>query len=1587
MQLTLEIFRSVQAGDPFAFRGGTQEYVLRTPLGGAETATLDWDEQLLFDLAAVRLPGRDPAVVQRVGERLRRFLFGTSFALRESELQAAVERQEPVQLTLRFAAAELFALPWELLTLRESGQFIGALPGVLLRYTWPETTSAKEHPAPPREAGRLLFAWSAADGAVPAAEQLAAIERACLRGHHPFDARRDVLQHVSYARLDAALREADVDRPIAVLHLLCHGAHRDSTFGLAWNGDGDSSVTDIIDGTRLRQLLAPHAGSLRLVVLSACDGGNSGELGNQLGSLAQVLHRAGIAAVVASRFPLSASGSVHITSVIYDELLSRLSSLENAFIAVRQRLLSEASQLDWASLQLYARLEDGSDSRPFTVRPYRGLEPFLASHSRFMFGRERERQQAQDTLFALRRDGKPRFLVVAGASGTGKSSVVLGGLVPDLTMAQIGELRTSDARRAFTEFIALLDPRSQSATLRSAIAAIDQALTALPDGGPWEWTMMRPGTDPIAALELSLRNRRDPNLPFLLCVDQFEEIFTHAAANVRESFARRLWALAKEPTGVHVVITLRVDFLGHCGELVLDENGLRLDRIAYSETHRVFVAQLEPAQLHAAIRGPARLVGLELPPALVSQMVGEVEGEPGALPLLEYVLDRLWQERQGRNLSEQVYASLGGVTGALGRNADQVLAGLGEHDQRLARQLLIRLVHLSDKQGAETRRRVPLSRLREQIRDVEGRLDLVLAAFVDARLLVRSEEAGQPTIEVAHEALIRKWPRLSAWLVEDRQRLIELHELEKWAEQYANFRTLLRGTQLGYAMRILRKYPDELGVLIPRMIRDSMAAQRRQRVLVSTAIIVALAALSGLSLLARMQKQQAQAEREVAVKKERIAASRLLGMRAERVLAAEPDLGLLLAARAYSMHRELSSRSVLHAALERTRSVARFLRGPRGRVPSVGFSPDGSQLAAIGDGGELHIFDTRSGARTAHLVTTEKSPLHATMWSPDGLHLAASNGSRVYLWDATHFERPAESLSATARTLYSIAWSSSSELLAAGSEDGRILLWDAEKRRALAPIVPGQTQIISSIKFLADSDGNGRRMTRLLVGGSTGSVSLFEVATRQRLLGPLPTDRGVVSSVASSPDGKLLAAASEDRAVFLWDAETGKPHGEPLIRHENAVSCVRFSSDGKLLASFGIDRTIQLWDVRSGKPIDAPLSVHATPIYSCAYGRGDQLASGSDDLVLLWNLADHPAVRRTQQPAEVSALAIDPSRQRALIGGTDGALRLWNLDDPVPAPGPTAVAAPVINSVIWSSSGDRAISADNAGTVRILDGKTLTERQRLVSVEHGSVMAVALSPSPRDDLLAAGYADGTIALWNLATGKLNTPAVVTRQQSITALAWLPDGDALVSGGLDGTIRLWQRENLTPRCSTQSSHSAGEPPHSDAVSSLSLHPNKTLLASSGRDRRILLWQLPEKSATAQRCPTALAELPQAHPAGVTALQFRDDGTTLASGGEDGAIVLWDVETRQPIGRPMRGHLLPVMALGFGKNGRLVSADEEVVQRWDTDDSHWLPSACARANRNLTLAEWQRFLGERPYCRTCPTLAAGSDAPPNAPSCRD
>jgi hypothetical protein len=739
LELTLELARAEDAGDPFAFRFAEQTYLLRGEDGSVTESSFPWGSAVLEDLAGVQRPRPDRAAAQRLGDRLRSFL-GAGWGAHEDRIRRAEGEGRPVHITVRSAAAEIYALPWELCTLRSSGRHLGELPNCLIRYEWPGTNTTPPDIDPPPAGGRILFAWSAAGGAVPAEAHLRALLRASTEGGIPFDESASVVPHVSRASLQAAL-SAKHEEPVTILHILCHGGRLSSSteaHGLVWNGSEDGDPPDVIDAGTLRQVLAPHAGAIRLVVLCACQGGNAGALDNHLGSVAQALHRVGIPAVVASRYPLSIEGSVVFTEAFYERLLVDPSSLETAFLHARAKVAERAERIDWASLQLYARAADGPDHRPITFRPYRGLQAFQPGDERFHFGR------AEDVarIVSLFREGR-RFVSVVGASGSGKSSLVMAGVVPAIERGALG--------------------------------------------GPIETRILRPGRAPSQALAAALSDRLEGSaeMPELLVVvDQFEEIFLEQDHAETAAFIDRLIETTSSSTlRTRAIITLRADFLGHC----LDHRALA-DRV---RTSMDISLPMSDTQLREAIVRPAELTGLRFEEGLVEalmdalrdegaaeepQSAGDAPIAAGNLPLLAFALEALWENRRGDSLSWSAWRQMGGLRGAIARRADRMLDAHGDRDRDLLRQIFGRLVQLGEG-AADTRR----SATRAELEAVApGEAGPLVDEWIRARLLV----ADEAEVRIAHEALIREWATLRRWIDEHRRALRASQAIREGAQRW-----------------------------------------------------------------------------------------------------------------------------------------------------------------------------------------------------------------------------------------------------------------------------------------------------------------------------------------------------------------------------------------------------------------------------------------------------------------------------------------------------------------------------------------------------------------------------------------------------------------------------------------------------------------------------------------------------------------------------------------------------------------------------------------------------------------------------------
>src|SRR6266513_3900063 len=292
----------------------------------------------------------------------------------------------------------------------------------------------------------------------------------------------------------------------------------------------------------------------------------------------------------------------------------------------------------------------------------------------------------------------------------------------------------------------------------------------------------------------------------LLCIDQFEELFTQTSAQEeREQFLALLVSALSEPRGpVIVVLTLRADFYDH----VLSSSVLW----PLVEQHQCGVPPMNVQELRMVIEQPARLADVQLTfeGDLVGDLLFEMQGQTEALPLLQFTLDQLCQRRSGHQLTREAYQEIGGVKGALVRQAESTYASFpSEEHRRLARTLFLRLIEPGATEQDTTRRRAARSELLLADPKETVLLEEVSEAFIRARLVTSTTMAGTAVLEVSHEALIREWPRLAGWLQEAREDIRFQHSISEdatsWQERGKSKDRLYRGPQLVEAQAWARR--------------------------------------------------------------------------------------------------------------------------------------------------------------------------------------------------------------------------------------------------------------------------------------------------------------------------------------------------------------------------------------------------------------------------------------------------------------------------------------------------------------------------------------------------------------------------------------------------------------------------------------------------------------------------------------------------------------------------------------------------------------------------------------------------------------
>jgi WD40 repeat protein len=829
--------------------------------------------------------------------------------------------------------------------------------------------------------------------------------------------------------------------------------------------------------------------------------------------------------------------------------------------------------------------------------PYLGLSAFEAEQEKYFCGR------VEAVRILITHLTNSRFIPVIGYSGSGKSSLIKAGLLPELSR------------------------------------------DIIPGSSHWPVESFTPGKHPLGKLVDILARYRDQNEPFVIFIDQFEEVFTLCEdESDRRSFIRLIAdEMNNSERKSRMIIAIRGDFLIRCTNY---PDVLNL--INHIPPSTYIVKSLGIEELPEAIEKPAQLHGVKFEGGLVLQIAQDVAGQPGALPLLQYALKELWRvciekpEFPEPLLTRKGYEDIGGVQGALENRANVIYQSLSEDDRLFVRKLFMELVQLGE--GSEvTRRRVDWDRLRA-IADSTEQLDRVIGQLAGAqqRLIIVDEN----TVEVAHEALLCRWKLVSGWIEEDRENIRISRRLEmacrEWEETYGKSdEALLTGARLAeveeWEKRVQRNLTgDEREFLVKsvgrrdRQIQDELEQQRQLRELAEAKAKAeaARAEEERAKTIAQMERAIAaedkanaetarvrETEAKVKVQKQRtrlaitsgILLTFTLGLglltnvlqgqkreqeaskvgiligKAQQLLESNLQLEALIASvEALKEMKKLGPenqdqlqkiQSVIYKVQEQSR-----LEDHQHRVTSVEFTPNGEQLASAGEDGTIVIWDLKSEKIIPHkLPKKHEGFIWRLRFSPDSKILAsASSDSTIELWNISGEWQ--KSLKEHKGRVYDITFSKDSKKIASAGQDGYIKVWDIEKKENIRTL--RDKNLIENKDYeVYGLDFNPKNPSILVSTSYKGhDLSMWDLSKKENNNQPkyIGKNKLKVTSVRFNQEGTMIVSC-DPHTIKIWNSE-GKQIGE-INDSKNNIMYADFSGDSKFIGYATAEGVIKVWSV------------------------------------------------------------------------------------------------------------------------------------------------------------------------------------------------------------------------------------------------------------------------------------------------------------------------------------------------------------------------------------------------------------------------
>ena len=1225
---------------------------------------------------------------------------------------------------------------------------------------------------------------------------------------------------------------------------------------------------------------------------------------------------------------------------------------------LEQAILDQDPALD---LDPAPRRTNVEPSRPATVTgcPYKGLARYEAADAAVFRGRDR----LVGTLVTALVDH--RLLVVSGSSGAGKSSVARAGLVP---------------------------------TLRAG---------ALPGSEAWEPLVVVPGSRPVDSLA-PLTGEDPPSAPVLLVCDQLEQLWSAGIpAGERTAFLDTLLGLLEDEIVARCVLVVRGDHVGRLAE--------HADLAPRLLGALVMVPPLTETELRQVVEEPARAAGHTVEAELTDVAVRDVLGRSGALPLLSTALAETWDQRRDGTLTLGGYLATGGVTGAVARSAEGAYASIPEEARPLARRILVRLAE-QDQEGTLRARRMPDAELTLVGAD-PALTGQVVETLVGRRLLARDGSH----LEVAHEALLTTWPRLTAWLQDDAVgRAVRRHLAPAAIEWDAHDRPedeLYRGARLEAAAEwaadpdagpteLERAFVEagvehaqaELALARFRAHAEAVGRRRNRRlaVILAAALVVALISVAVAVVFQRTAEERASEARAAGTVAD---ANRLAALSSS---ARALDVSMLLAVAALRTADTPATRdSLLSALVEHRRATGVHQLAQEG-IQETEMSADGRTMAISVGGGSPRVMTWRPGsAASPRRIAADWGPTHLAV-SPDGDTVAGVDvimpeniaRLRAYTSDGERLPAPHGGRRPDLSYPGGVAYTADGRLMMVVSE------WVGPRvgHRGLLQRLDPATGRVTTVKAFGTS---GSRDGQAFFEGAFApdASAVLAVARDHSRAYWMPVDDGrpvrlrlepraaTSQEFVATPTGALQFWS--DGVVTRYDSR-GRA-AQVLDVHRAPVLDAMVLSGGRTAVTLGEGGQVELWSVdpRSGDwSLGESLVGHAgaaEKVEVAPDGRS-LLTAGRDGQVITWDLTpatgfgttypgpDHHWVSNRFGVVDPGRLVVAPARTHdsSSVRGPLGGLRGPGTQDVSavfldPRDGRVVDRVPVgrtvdalFGSSVAVSPDRRSVAVASGRAVTVLDTRTRRRVARLPLPLRGAIFVWSVGWNRDGSTLlvgSEGLGHGKVLVVDTDTWQV-VDSFQPHDGPAQVFEWSPDRRTLAVGvNYSGTIDLYDADLRHVR--TVELGEGGD------TFDLSFSPDGRYLAAgrSGGGVDVLdtrSWRQVHETATM-------------HTGHVNDVEWLPDSSTVLSSGRDEMISLYDV--RRDLVRAS-----PLPASGTTSEGQsflLPAPDDEVVVLNDEGPGHvyplepaeWLALACDVAGRDLTRGEWDRYLPGRPYEAMC------------------